>query len=215
MSDKKIDTKSAGSTAGLTGKNKLEAAKTIGQLVEAVGELGDSVSWGPWRAKFVRLCLLFGVDAKEACDYGYVNAVLERVAARGSSVSAVLETFMLRDSDSFSLLEILDEHFKLVDNPLTKIRKLRELSFESSGMNLLDFARHFRFVPGLWYRKGERYVLVGVGRFRRRHYGQDATGYSDDPHEGDHDEDFGFNYDEVRSTEREEERGSDRRAGEE
>jgi hypothetical protein len=119
----------------------MEASKVINSLATAVGQLNDEVAWSPWRAKFVRLCALYGVDVKKADDYGYVNAVLELVAVKGSSVAAVLETYMLRDSDSYSLLGILDDHFKLVDNPLSKIRRLKELSFESSSMNLLDFAR--------------------------------------------------------------------------
>jgi hypothetical protein len=129
-----------------TGQNdeqhaKLDVTKVINSLSEAVGDLGDSVTWSLWRARFLRLCSLYTVDTKKKDDYGYVNAVIERVVVRGSSVAAVIETHMLRDSDSFSLLDILDNHFKLVDNPLLKIRKIKGMSFEESGMNLLDFAR--------------------------------------------------------------------------
>jgi hypothetical protein len=122
-------------------EGNVDATKVINSLADSVGALDDGVVWLAWRARFVRLASLYKIDAGKRADNGYVNAVLERVATRGSSVSAVLEVHMLRESDDISLLDVLDAHFKLVNNPLIKIRKLKGMKFEESGTNLLDFSR--------------------------------------------------------------------------
>ena len=119
----------------------MDSGKLISNLSDAIGQLDDLVIWPSWRAKFIRCCKLFDINCLSKECFGLVNVVLERVVVRGSSVASLLDSQMLRESDDISLLVLLDSYFKLVNNPLLKIKRIKTLEYVISGMNLLDYAR--------------------------------------------------------------------------
>jgi transposase InsO family protein len=122
-----------------TGKVSSGSDRALSNIIESIGVLDDMIPWKFWKAKFIRSCKLFGYPVDIAENYGFINLILEKVVSRSSSAYPVIESQMLRENDDKCLISIIDEYFKLIDNPLSKINKLKMLEFQSSNMNLIDF----------------------------------------------------------------------------